>query len=348
IRFYDRKEIKDVLGYLKLIVNTQDTIALRRVINFPPRGIGSKTVDKCVRRAEEADEELFTILKDPSKMQIRGKQAESLKGFYELIRKYRSLITKLDAAELTSALVEEAGVLDYFKTADTPEDHERRDNVLELMNSVESFVKMNPDAGIPQFLEEVSLLTDIDSWDDKNNRVTLMTLHAAKGLEFPIIFIAGLEDGLFPLHNALNDPNRLEEERRLFYVGVTRARQRVYLLYATQRRRMGAEYNPGLVSRFIREIPEELMERISFTSALTRKVVSTKLGATKVKVSRSITDFDDFQVGDYVEHAIFGIGKIMALSGSGENQRVGVVFKDGLKKKLIVKYANLKKIQSPD
>ncbi|NOZ75949.1 MAG: UvrD-helicase domain-containing protein [FCB group bacterium] len=348
IRFYDRKEIKDVLGYLKLIVNPQDTIALRRVINFPPRGIGLKTVDKCVRQAEEAGSELFDILEDPSKMQIRGKQAESLKGFYELIQKYRSLLNKLDAAELTSALAEEAGVLNYFKTADTPEDHERRDNVLELMNSVESFVKLNPEAGIPQFLEEVSLLTDIDTWEDKNNRVTLMTLHAAKGLEFPIVFIAGLEDGLFPLYNALNDPNRLEEERRLFYVGVTRARQRVYLLYATQRRRMGAEYNPGLVSRFIREIPEELMERISFTSALTRKVVSTKLGATKVKVSRSITDFDDFQVGDYVEHAIFGIGKIMALSGSGENQRVGVVFKDGLKKKLIVKYANLKKIQSPN
>ncbi len=344
IRFYDRKEIKDVLGYLKLIVNLQDTIALRRVINFPPRGIGLKTVDKCVRQAEEAGKNLFDILADPSQMQIRGKQADSLKGFYELIQKYRSLLNKLDAAELTSALVEEAGVLNYFKAADTPEDQERRDNVLELLNSVESYVRENPEAGIQEFLEEVSLLSDIDTWEDKNNRVTLMTLHAAKGLEFPVIFIAGLEDGLFPLYNSLNDPNELEEERRLFYVGVTRAKERVYLLYATQRRRMGAEYNPGLVSRFIREIPDDLMERISFTSALTRKVVSTKLGATKVKVSRSITDFDDFQVGDFVEHAIFGKGKIMALSGSGENQRVGVVFKDGLKKKLIVKYANLKKI----
>ncbi len=348
IRFYDRKEIKDVLGYLKLIVNIQDTIALRRVINFPPRGIGLKTVDKCVRQSESSGNGLFDVLADPSKMEIRGKQAESLIGFHELINKYRSLIDKLDASELTSALVEEAGVLDYFKAADNPEDKDRRDNVLELLNSVEAYVKENPKSGINEFLEEVSLLTDIDTWEDKNNRVTLMTLHAAKGLEFPVVFVAGLEDGLFPLHRSLNDPDDLEEERRLFYVGVTRAKKRVYLLYATNRRRMGSEYNPGMVSRFIREIPEELMERISFTSALTRKVVATKLGTTRVKVSRSITDFDDFQVGDYVEHAIFGHGKIMALSGSGENQRVGVVFKDGLKKKLIVKYANLKKIQLPD
>ncbi|RMF07314.1 MAG: hypothetical protein D6762_07815 [Candidatus Neomarinimicrobiota bacterium] len=348
IRFYDRKEIKDALAYLKLIVNLEDTIALRRVVNFPPRGIGMKTVEKCVLHSQKSRQGLFQVLAKPEDMDIRGKQAESIRGFYDLILKYRSMLDKLDAAELATSLIEEAGILQYFKASDHPEDREKRDNVLELLNSIQAFVKEHEEATLQQFLEEVSLLTDVDTWEDKKNRVTLMTLHAAKGLEFPVVFIAGLEDGLFPLYNSLNDPAELEEERRLFYVGVTRAKERVYLLYATQRRRMGSEYNPGLVSRFIKEVPPELLERISFTSALTKKVVSTKLGSTKVKVSRSITAFDDFQVGDYVEHAIFGQGKIMALSGSGENQRVGVVFKDGLKKKLIVKYANLKKIQPPE
>ena len=139
----------------------------------------------------------------------------------------------------------------------------------------------------------------------------------------------------------------MEEERRLFYVGLTRAIEKVYLLYSRHRRKMGLDYTIGLASRFLQEIPVENLENISFNSALMRKVTTSKRGKrTKVKVTRSITLFDDFMVGDYVKHAIFGIGKIMALSGSGENQRVGVVFKDGLKKKLIVKYANLKKVDT--
>ncbi|MCK4904035.1 MAG: ATP-binding domain-containing protein, partial [Candidatus Marinimicrobia bacterium] len=194
------------------------------------------------------------------------------------------------------------------------------------------------------FIEEVSLLTAIDSWNDQENRVTLMTLHSAKGLEFPIVFITGLEDGLFPLYRSLDSRKELEEERRLFYVGLTRAKDRVYLLYATHRRRMGTDYDLGLMSRFLREIPEEYLEEIPFSSALTRKVIRTKPGvAIKVRKTRTVTTFDDFKIGDNVEHAIFGVGVIKALSGTGENQRVGVVFKDGLKKKLIVKYANLKK-----
>lgn len=346
IRFYERKEVKDMLAYLRLIVNLKDTVSLRRVVNFPPRGIGIKTVNKCVQMAEDTRKELFDILEDPSGIDIRGKQAEALMTFHSTIMKYHNLINKLDARELIAGLSEEIGILNYFKNSDDPEEVERYQNIRELFNSVDAYLQRNPDGGLKGFIEEVSLLTDIDSWNDQENRVTLMTLHSAKGLEFPIVFITGLEDGLFPLYRSLDSRKDLEEERRLFYVGLTRAMDRVYLLYATQRRRMGADYELGLMSRFLREIPEDYVEEIPFSSALTRKVVKTKPGTIEAKKTRTVTTFDDFKIGDKVEHAIFGMGEIKALSGTGENQRVGVVFKDGLKKKLIVKYANLKKVEA--
>lgn len=349
VRFYERKEIKDIIGYLSLIVNPKDTISLRRVINFPPRGIGVKTVDKCVIQAEKDNKEMVDVLNAPEVMGIRGKQADSLTTFYSIIKKYNELLLKLNAGELVRTLIEETGIKQYYRDSSAPEDTERFNNVMEFLNSVDDFMVREPDGGLSQFLEEVSLLTDLDQWNDETNRVTLMTLHAAKGLEFPVVFITGLEDGLFPMYSALEAKEKLEEERRLFYVGLTRAMYKVYLMYANHRRRMGSDDLYGMVSRFVHEVPEEKLEKISFTSALTRKVVGGKPGRhTKTAVSRTVVAFDDFQVGDYVEHAIFGIGKVMALSGQGENQRVGIVFKDGLKKKLVVKFANLKKVGSPE
>jgi len=343
-RFYERKEVKNLLGYLRLIVNLKDTISLRRVINFPPRGIGLKTVDKCVLQATKDKKELFDVLNNPEPINIRGKQGESLVDFHNLIKKYNDLLTKINASELVRALVDETEILKYYKRQDTIEDQERYANVMEVLNSVDEFMERNPGSLLHDFLEEVSLLTDIDEWNEDANHVTMMTVHSAKGLEFPVVFVTGLEDGLFPLSGALSERNLMEEERRLFYVALTRAQQMVYLLYATERRRTGSDSWAGLVSRFVREIPEEFLENISFSSAMTRKVVRTRTGNLKMKVKRTVTTFDDFKVGDYVEHAIFGEGKILALSGSGENQRVGVVFKDGLKKKLIVKFAKLKKL----
>ena len=343
-RFYERKEVKDVLGYLRLIVNKDDTISLRRVINFPPRGIGLKTVDKCYIQSVKDNKKLFEVLNNPEPMKIRGKQGDSLLAFYKLINKYNQLLSNLNASELARALVEEVGILKFFKDQDNLEDNERYDNVLELLNSIDEYMDRVPGASISDFLEEVSLLTDIDEWNHDENYVTMMTVHASKGLEFPVVFLTGLEDGLFPLAIALNEKDIMEEERRLFYVALTRSQEMVYLLYATDRRRSGSDSWGGIASRFIKEIPEEFMESISFSSAITRKLVKTETGAIKMKLKRTITTFDDFKVGDTVEHSIFGEGKIMALSGSGENQRVGVAFKDGLKKKLIVKFAKLKKI----
>ena len=345
VRFYERKEVKNVLAYLRLIVNLKDTISLRRIINFPARGIGAKTIDKCVQQSEKDKIEFIDVLKNPNKMDIRGKQADALFKFYNVIIKYHDLREKLSASELARSLVEEIGVLSHFKESKEPDAKDRFDNVAELLTSIEEFSIRNPKAGLSTFLEDVSLQTDIDHWNDSDNRVTLMTIHSSKGLEFPVVFIAGMDEGLFPLFRSLDDKSELEEERRLFYVALTRAEQKVYLLYATNRRRMGAETVNGLPSRFINEIPEESLDRISFSSAVTRKFIAGKKkkdGLTQMV--RTVTDFDDFQVGDNVEHSIFGAGKIMALSGTGENQRVGVVFNDGTRKKLIVKFANLKKL----
>ena len=345
VRFYERKEVKNVLAYLRLIVNLKDTISLRRIINFPARGIGAKTIDKCVQQSEKDKIEFIDVLKNPNKMDIRGKQADALFKFYNIIIKYHDLRKKLSASELARSLVEEVGILSHFKESKEPDAKDRFDNVAELLTSIEEFSVRNPKAELSTFLEDVSLQTDIDHWNDSDNRVTLMTIHSSKGLEFPVVFIAGMDEGLFPLFRSLEDKSELEEERRLFYVALTRAEQKVYLLYATNRRRMGTETVNGLPSRFINEIPEESLDRISFSSAVTRKFVAGKKkkdGLTQMV--RTVTDFDDFQVGDNVEHSIFGAGKIMALSGTGENQRVGVVFNDGTRKKLIVKFANLKKL----
>ena len=345
IRFYDRKEVKDVIAYLRLVINLKDTISLRRIVNFPARGIGTKTMDKCVQKASDDQIELFEVLKQAGNLSIRGKQSDSLISFYKLIMKYNKLKNKFSASELSRSLIEDAGILNQFKNSNDINDRERYENVKELLNSIDEYCAKRPNSNLSDFLEEVSLLSDIDHWNDSENRVTLMTVHSSKGLEFPVVFISGLDDGLFPLHVSIDNKKELEEERRLFYVALTRAQQRVFLLYATNRRRMGGESMIGMPSRFISEIPPEYIDRIPFQSALTRRVVSgSSQNRTKVEVTRTVTTFDDFKVGDIVEHSIFGIGKIMVLSGTGENQRVGVVFKDGTKKKLIVKYANLTKV----
>ena len=199
VRFYDRKEVKDVIAYLRLVINLKDTVSLRRIVNFPPRGIGMKTMDKCVSQANSDKIELFEVLKNADKLSIRGKQSESLIKFYKLIKKYYGLRNKLSANELSRSLIDEAGILSQFKNSKDEDSKERYDNVVELLNSIDEFCSRKSDVQLSDFLEEVSLLSDIDHWNDSDNRVTLMTVHSSKGLEFPVVFISGLDDGLFPV-----------------------------------------------------------------------------------------------------------------------------------------------------
>jgi len=340
-KFYDRKEIKNVIAYLTLICNPNDNIALKRIINFPVRGLGEKSIKLFQELAKEKKISLFKSLEFANELKLRNKQCETINNFYNSINGFHELLEKLDSKELFRVVLEEFSIEYYYKN--NPLEQDRYNNIQELKSSIDHFAQ-NSDGGLKEFLQEISLYTDLDDWNNKQNSVTLMTVHAAKGLEFPTVFITGLEQGLFPLIRIDDTNDQLEEERRLFYVALTRAMEKAYLLNAHQRRRFGAQNISSFVqSDFLNEIDENTLKINKYRSVYTKRIVNSANGKS-VKVSRTVTEFDDFSVGDMVQHNLFGVGTIIVLSGSGENQKVGIEFKDGLKKKLIVKYANLKRI----
>ena len=340
-KFYDRKEIKDVLAYLTLVANNSDDVALNRIINFPVRGIGEKSIKMFIDIAAKNKSSLFDSLEMCRELKLRGKQQDSIKSFHASITKFSNLLETLDPKELLRTLLEEFNIENYYKN--NPAEQDRYDNIQELKASVDKFSDQTG-GNLKDFLQEISLFTDIDEWDDKENSITLMTVHAAKGLEFSTVFVAGLEQGLFPLVRIDDGPDQMEEERRLFYVAVTRAMNQVYLLNAKYRRRFGAMNTTSFVqSDFLDEIDKAVIKIKSYKSVYTRRVVGTG-SKKKIQISRTVTEFDDFKIGDQVQHNLFGVGTILVLSGTGENQKVGVEFDGGLRKKLIVKYARLKKI----
>ena len=340
-KFYDRKEIKDVLAYLKLVANTSDDIALKRIINFPVRGIGEKSIKMFIELAAKNKSSFFDSLEKCREIKLRGKQQDSIENFHASITKFSNLLETLDPKELLRTLLEEFNIENYYKN--NPAEQDRYNNIQELKASVDKFSDQTG-GNLKDFLQEISLFTDIDDWDDKENSITLMTVHAAKGLEFSTVFVAGLEQGLFPLVRIDDGPDQMEEERRLFYVAVTRAMNQVYLLNAKYRRRFGAMNTTSFVqSDFLDEIDKNVIKVKAYKSVYTRRVVGTG-SKKKIQISRTVTEFDDFKIGDQVQHNLFGVGTILVLSGTGENQKVGVEFDGGLRKKLIVKYARLKKI----
>ncbi len=358
IKFYERKEIKDVLAYLKVLVNPADSVSLRRIINFPLRGIGETTVNKIERFAEMENILLFDALGRVDEVaNISATMGNRVKQFYEMMVKFMSLKDQLSAVELASTLVSETGIMHHYQTEYDPYESESRiENIKELFASMEQFSRErqqeNRESDLAAFLEEVSLLTDIDTWNESSNAVTLMTLHSAKGLEFPVVCITGLEMGLMPLQRSTADLKELEEERRLFYVGMTRAKESLYLSYANRRRR----YNTGTFntpSLFLDEIPMELLEFKSKASGTRTRSKRKKKTSRKAKLEayfhhddHNQDHGDEFFVGQKVYHETFGKGQILQLEGSGEKMKITVhFFKDDINKKLIKKFANLTPLQ---
>lgn len=351
VKFYERKEIKDLVAYLKLIVNQQDSISLKRIINFPLRGVGETTVGKIEKYSDMEQISLFDGLGKVEQIaSISPAMSGRVREFHSLISKFIGLSSKLSAAELASTLASESGIMHHYQTEyDQYESESRVSNIDEFFNSIDEFTEYrqanNGDSSLASFLEDVSLMTDIDSWNSSSNAVTLMTLHAAKGLEFPVVFVAGLEMGLLPLQRNSANINELEEERRLLYVGMTRAEERLYLSYAQSRRRNN-QYVQTLPSLFMDEIPQELLQ---FASKSMVSTPSARTKRRKSKINSYIEKHNDnqsvddiFKVGQRVYHATFGKGQIKGLEGHGEKMKITVIFSDeGITKKLMKEYANL-------
>ncbi len=368
VEFYKRKEIKDLLAYLKLIVNPDDGESLARVVNVPARGIGETTLKKLVRLAFEGGTPLIDAMGRPDlPSHIGERAAKAVSQFHTMVQKYIHLKTSISPSELARALVDEIGVLRMLKEENTPDSLSRRENILELVSALTEYFDQRPDARLEDFLEEVSLVSDVDLADFSHNAVTLMTLHAAKGLEFPVVFITGLEEGLFPLSNSMMDRKELEEERRLMYVGITRAQQQLYLTYALMRYRFG-ELSYSVKSRFLDEIDQRYVEvmrtarrgvpgPVSGGLAGTVRHDMTRAGRKHPRQVDELKQYfsdptpayeDESQdqhslgVGARIIHEAFGRGRIVAINGRGEGAKAVVEFDTVGRKLLLLKYAHLR------
>ncbi len=331
VRFYERKEIKDILAYLRIIVNPADSLNLKRIINVPRRGIGKKTLNYLEQYAHGYQKSLFETLTKVREIKgVPARITSQLENFIDLIEEFRRKSKKLAAKELTRLVIEETGYLSELASEDTVEAESRIENVKELVSAVGEFEEQSEDKTIEAFLEQVSLITDIDTWDEESDRMTLMTLHLAKGLEFPVVFVTGLEEGLFPHADALFNQAEMEEERRLCYVGMTRAKERLYLTSASQRRLYG-QWRWNEPSRFVLEAGL-LGEKQSLAEKDMQPSPFSQVQA------------DEWQVGGRVRHEEFGVGKILERSGSGDDTKITVLFENGQWRKFLVKYAPIKRI----
>ncbi len=391
LSFYSRREIKDALAYLRLVVNPSDIASLRRVINTPARGIGDKTQQHLFAFANREKLGVWDALDRIEESGLAQRAVTAVKKFRDLIAGYREKAEHLPASEIARDLIRASGILDDLRKEHTPENLVRWENVQELLNAISEFTEngdqtispSNEETGTPNtlsgFLQEVSLLTDADDDDASDNRVTLMTLHASKGLEFPVVFLTGMEEGLFPLAKAAQDQHELEEERRLFYVGATRAKKLLMLTYARSRYRYG-EQQPAIRSRFFDEIDPEVVRTASgqpfqvangrFQPTGGRSSNEFETSSTSVsydrmdphyyrqnlrenqppatsKGRRVVYDEDESGAlvpGMHVEHGQFGEGKVISLEGRGDQAKATVFFPDIGQKKLLLRFARLRRI----
>ena len=259
VKFYERKEVKDAMAYLRVIVNPADSQSLLRIINVPRRGVGAKTLAEVAGRAAQQNIPLLQVLQETDADALPARSASKLKKFVETIESFVADKDAITAADMLERVLKETGLRAMYDQDDSIESERRLENLQELQTAAAAFCEANEDPSTESFLQEVSLVTDVDTWDETSDKVTLMTLHSAKGLEFPVVFISGMEERLFPLGDPSESQKHLEEERRLFYVGLTRAEQQIYLTLAERRRRYN-EWLSTQPSRFLNEVPQELIE----------------------------------------------------------------------------------------
>ncbi|WKZ33003.1 MAG: UvrD-helicase domain-containing protein [Thermodesulfobacteriota bacterium] len=344
-RFYDRMEIRDALAYIRVIANPGDSISLQRIINRPARGVGKATLDRIISLADELGAPLLEAARAALGRGLLGKTR--LRQFLDACDAFRSGLGKLPLNELALRLLEDSGYMAMWQDEGTDEASERLENIFELISAIKDFEAANPGATLPDFLDQVALISDIDSYEEKSDKLTLMTLHSAKGLEFRLVFLAGMEEGIFPHSRSIDDPEGLEEERRLCYVGMTRAKEELYLFSSASRSLYG-ETRYQARSRFLDEI---CPGRIRFLGGESRERKPVYTAPNEIYYSPE--DFPSgpgndaggealpWRVGMKVSHPSFGVGIIRERSGSGQDVKVTVNFSSSGVKKLAVKYAGL-------
>jgi DNA helicase-2/ATP-dependent DNA helicase PcrA len=357
VRFYERREVRDLLAYLRVLVNPEDTVSLRRILNVPRRGIGDRA-EACVEALSSRERISFgqALRRCDEAYGIATRSASAVKDFVALMDELRALAESVPPSEVMEAVLSKSGYLAELEASTDPQDESRVENLRELVTVATEFEEANPDGSLADFLEQVALVADADeipdNEDGRGGVVTLMTLHTAKGLEFPVVFLTGLEDGVFPHMRSLTEPKELEEERRLAYVGITRAKRRLYLSRSMQRSTYGApSYNPP--SRFLDEVPEHLVDwkraqpksftptggyRSSSSPAALRGMPAKATGVG----NRAIPSL---QPGDRVSHDTFGLGTVVSTSGSGDNAQAKVDFGASTgQKTFVLRYAPLEKL----
>lgn len=343
LRFYDRAEIKNILAYLKFLLNPNDSVSLLRIINVPARGIGKTSIEKLIGYAQANATSIWGALDRCE--DISPATAKKTKGFINLIRRLKSEMDQMRLDELYLKLIDETGYVRILKSDGTIESLSRIENLEEFFEVIREFIKNSSNPTPSNFLEEVSLVTDLDSFDPSTPCVNLMTLHSAKGLEFPVVFMVGLEEGLFPHQSAQYDSDEIEEERRLCYVGMTRAKEKLYLSYAKFRQVYGArQYNPH--SRFIDEIPDSFMAKNDNSISLKPSITLLRPPSTDDIFSDAldINSATGLKIGQRVRHPAFGIGVVKRLEGEEEHEKVTISFPSYGQKRFLSRFVNLEKI----
>ena len=360
VSFYNRKEIKDILAYLRLIVNSSDEESLKRIINYPARGIGQVTINKIILAAKKYDLTLYETIQKNNELSIGLSNSVLIKlqNFIDLIDVFKIQNQKLNAFDLTKEVIEKIKIIDELKKDDSPEGISRVENVQELLNGIRDFIEdqkelVDSNDKLSEFLSTVSLSTDFDIENEDKDKVSLMTLHLSKGLEFKHVFIVGLEEDLFPSALSYNTRSELEEERRLFYVGITRAKENLYLSYANSRYRWGK-----LIyceeSRFLNEIDKEYLKIIESTpskstieeSSINKIIYNSRSKLKRLpKTSESLSSLKiNVSEGDNVSHEKFGVGEIIKIEGSGNDSKATINFKKFGLKNLLLRFAKLNKV----